>query len=108
MNRVLAVILVVVLSACATTRTLSNINPGMSFDEVNNVMGKRDSFQLVEKNGINYTLFKWNNHLCSGWAWDRCSFLVIFKEGRVIESGVYNITQREAPRMNTLHIFNYQ
>ena len=100
-------VITAIITSCATTRTLSNVNPGMSFNEVNSVMGKRDSFQLVEKDGDEYTLFKWNNHLCSEWAWDRCSFLVVFKNGKVVESGVFNITQREAPRMNTLHIFNY-
>ena len=50
MNKILPIILVVVLSACATARTLSNVNPGMSFNEVNDTMGKRDSFQVVEKN----------------------------------------------------------
>ena len=92
MNRVFSVILVVVLSGCAGGGSMfhmnpvGNINPNMSMSEVNDIMGKRDSFKTVPYKGNDYTLFKYVNRMCTPPnVMDRCTFSIIFKDGKVVE-----------------------
>ena len=92
MNRVLAVILVVVLSGCASgTQSMAKINPGMNMNDVIEIMGNRDSFKNVQKDGHEYTLFKYTNRHCNAHVSfrEKCNFSIIFKNGKVIETDTF-------------------
>jgi hypothetical protein len=53
-------------------------------------MGKRDSFSTVEKGGDTYTLYQYTNQFCNAHVSlnEKCDFFVIFKNNKVIETGV--------------------
>jgi hypothetical protein len=97
-----------ILSACASgVQKMRKINPGMSPEQVLEIMDERDSFSTVEKNGSIYTLFKYTNQFCNAHVnlYEKCDFFVIFKDGKVIETGVSNV-RSAAPNMQFLYMFN--
>ena len=93
MNKIHTLILVVVLSGCAAgggsmfhINPVADINPNMSMSEVNDIMGKRDSFKTVPYEGSDYTLFRYVNRMCTPPnVMDRCTFSIIFRNGKVVE-----------------------
>ena len=92
MNKILSVLLAAVLSSCAGGSSMfymnpvGGINPGMSMSEVNEIMGQRDSFKTLPYKGIDYTLFKYVNRMCTPpYIPDKCTFSIIFKEDKVVE-----------------------
>lgn len=89
MNKIHTLILVVVLSGCASgLQNMAKINPGMSMNDVTEIMGNRDSFKSVQKDGHEYTLFKYTNRHCNAHMSlrEKCNFSIIFKNGKVIET----------------------
>lgn len=95
------------LQACASgTQKLEKINPGMSFVEVQEIMGRRDSFKTTETDGATFTLYQYTNNLCNGHVsiYDKCDFFVIFKNGAVVETGVKDI-RNHAPNMTYMYMF---
>jgi len=66
MNRIIALILVLVLAGCATGEKATRVTPGMSQEDVTRIMGKPDGFQQKEE----YVIYKYTNRLISGWSWD--------------------------------------
>lgn len=62
---------------CASgTQKLEKIDPGMSFSEVTEIMGRRDSFKTTETEGATFTLYQYTNNLCNGHVslYDKCDF----------------------------------
>ena len=89
MNKMHILLLVVVLSGCASgLQNMAKINPGMSMNDVTEIMGNRDSFKNVQKDGHEYTLFKYTNRHCNLHTSlrEKCNFSIIFKNGKVIET----------------------
>jgi hypothetical protein len=83
--------LIFVLVACASAfNDLKRVEPGITFAEVEAVMGHRDVSKSVRSEGSLYELYRYENRLCSPNLsfWDRCDFLVIFRNGKVAETGV--------------------
>lgn len=85
---------------------MRKIQPDMTPSEVNEIMGERDGFKTVEKDGATFTLFQYTNQLCNGHVSieEKCDFYVIFKNQRVIEIGTKYV-RGAAPRMNFLYMF---
>jgi hypothetical protein len=100
--------LAIVCIACASgVQKMGKIQPDMTPAEVNEIMGDRDGFKTVEKDGATFTLFQYTNQLCNGHVSvnEKCDFYVIFKNQRVIEIGTKYV-RGAAPRMNFMYIFN--
>lgn len=97
-----------ILTACASgVQKMRKINPGMSPEQVSEIMEERDGFSTVEKDGSTYTLFKYTNQFCNAHVnlHEKCDFFVIFKDNKVIETGVSNV-RANAPNMQFLYMFN--
>jgi hypothetical protein len=109
MLRAVAIFICVIsLSACASgVQKLRKIDPGMSPEQVTEIMEDRDGFSSVEKDGSTYTLFKYTNQFCNAHVsmYEKCDFYVIFKNNKVIETGVSNV-RANAPNMQFLYLFN--
>ena len=101
------IILAVLLSACASgTQVLRQVDPGMSSAQVEQIMGKRDGFSCVERDGHRYTLYQYINRYCN-WnqsMWDKCDFFIILKDDHVIETGVKDVRSAN-PNMQFMYIF---
>ncbi len=83
--------LIFLLVACASTFfNLKKVERGMTSGEVEAIMGSYHGAKTIEKEGFVYTLYRYEDHLCNPNLsfWDRCDFLVVFKNGKVIETGV--------------------
>lgn len=99
---------IITLSACASgVQKMRKINPGMSAEQVTDIMDERDGFSTVEKEGSTYTLFKYTNQFCNAHVslHEKCDFFVIFKDNKVIETGVSNV-RANPPNMQFLYLFN--
>lgn len=100
-------IMFLVLVGCASgVQKMRNIDPGMTTQDVDAAMGRRDSFKSVERDGVNYTLYQYTNQYCNANVslWEKCDFFVIFKDGKVIETGVKNMRSNN-PNMTFLYLF---
>jgi hypothetical protein len=106
-KEVLLIPLVFLLVACASTfENLKRVEQGMTSREVEAVMGSRHGAKTVEKGGSVYTLYRYENRLCNPNLsfWDKCDFLVIFKNGGVIETGMKE-GKSYSPHMALLSLF---
>ena len=100
--------LIISISGCASgVQKLRKIEPGMSSAEVNEIMGQRNGFKTAEKNGSSFVLYEYTNQLCNGHIsiHEKCDFFVVFKDGKVIETGTKNV-RANAPQMTYISIFN--
>ncbi len=86
---------------------LRKIDPGMTPAQVDELMGQRDGFSLTEKDDHKYTLYQYINRWCNAHFGSsaRCDFFVIFKDERVIETGVKNMSDTSPADMQFLYIF---
>ena len=66
------------------------MGPGMSQDQVTQIMGKPDGFQQRGE----YVTYKYTNVLISGWSWDRTDYSFIFKNDKLVEYGTGEVRER--------------
>jgi len=100
-------ILALAIMGCASgTQLLGKIDPGMSSAQVEEIMGNRDAFSSAERDGHKYTLYQYINRYCNAnrSLWDKCDFFIIFKDDRVIETGVKDVRSAN-PNMQFMYIF---
>ena len=79
----LFILLMVFLAGCATGDLTSRIHPGMTKDEVTDILGTPDEYESQGE----YEAIKFTNRFVSGWFWNRADYNVIFRDSRVIEYG---------------------
>lgn len=106
-RKLVLIIIFVFLVGCASgVQKMRNIDPGMTLQEVNTVMGRRDSFKSAEKDGSIYTLYQYTNQYCNAHVslWEKCDFFIIFRDEKVIETGVKNVRSNN-PNMTFLYLF---
>ena len=99
--------LIFLLAACASTfYNLKRVERGMTPSEVEAIMGSGYNSKTVFKEEAVYTLYRYEGRLCNPNLsfWDTCDFLVIFKNGRVIETGLTR-GDNSSPRMPSLSLF---
>ena len=104
----ISLIAVVLLVGCASgVQKMRKLDPGMNTSEVDQIMGRRDSFRTVEHQGNTYTLYQYTNQFCNAHVnmYEKCDFFVIFKDGKVIETGVRNV-RSQMPNMQFLYLFH--
>lgn len=76
---------VILLTGCASgVQQLRKVDPGMTVDQVEDAMGRRDGFC--------------NAHVS---LYEKCDFFVIFKDGKVIETGAKDV-RAVSPNMQLL------
>ena len=106
-NLLVLFIMAISLSGCASgLQKMRKIDPGMNAVEVDQIMGRRDSFRTVEHEGSTYTLYEYTNQFCNAHVslYEKCDFFVIFKNGKVIETGVRDV-RSQMPNMRFLYLF---
>lgn len=104
----ISLIVVVLLTGCASgVQKMRKLDPGMTPSEVDQIMGRRDSFKSVEHQGSTYTLYQYTNQYCNfnQSMYDKCDFFIIFKDRKVVETGVRNV-RSQMPNMHFLYLFN--
>lgn len=111
MRKLVSLILVgALLSGCASgVQKMRQLDPGMSSAQVDEIMGRRDSFRTIEHDGDTYTLYQYTNQFCNAHVSlnEKCDFFVILKNEKVIETGVRNV-RSQMPNMQFLYLFNNQ
>lgn len=107
-RRFILIILLMLLTGCVSNiQTLGNVNPGMSPQEVEAIMGRRDSFKSIEKDNATYTLYQYTNRYCANSfsSNEKCDFLIIFKDNKVIETGVNTVRSNN---LNMIFLYLFQ
>lgn len=107
--RLLILTSILLAAGCASgVQKMRKIDPGMNFSEVDAVMGRRDSFRSAESDGSTYTLYQYTNQFCNAHVsiYEKCDFFVIFRDGKVIETGVKDVRDQK-PNMQFIHLFRY-
>lgn len=99
---------VFVVGCASGVQKMRKVDPGMEYAQVDEVMGKRDSFKSAEKDGSTYTLYQYTNQLCNGHVsmYEKCDFYIVFKDGKVVETGVADV-RGATPNMQYIHLFTY-
>lgn len=90
MKAIFILLFSILLSGCATGIPAEQIKPGMSFEEVKNVMGSPEVFQTKG----NFTIYKYINRLGSYWPWDKKDYVFIFDDGKLVEYGAGEVRER--------------
>lgn len=92
MKRLFTVILLLFfLVGCATGELMSKLRPGMSKNEVADILGNPDGYQSRGE----YEAMKYSHRLVTGWAWDRADYHVILKDQRVVEYGTGEVRVKD-------------
>jgi hypothetical protein len=102
-----SLVTIAMLVGCASgLQKMRKLDPGMSISEVDQIMGRRDSFRTAEYEGTTYTLYQYTNQFCNAHVnlHEKCDFFVIFRSGKVIETGVRNV-RSQMPNMQFLYLF---
>lgn len=101
MHNIIVIVLALVLGGCVTGEKVTQLDPGMSQEQVTQIIGKPDGFQ---KRG-EYTVYKYTNRLISGWSWDRADYSFIFKDGKLIEYGAGEVRERNVGGIHSIFIY---
>lgn len=106
MRNLLSIVFLIFVVSCASgVQKMRKLNPGMSIAEVEQIMEGRDSFRTVQKDGDSYTLYQYTNQHCNAHvSSDKCDFFVIFKNNKLIETGVRNV-RTSMPPMQFINLF---
>ena len=106
-NLVLIVLLFFLVGCASGTQKLKKIDPDMSSQQVEEIMGQQDGYMTAEKDGHEYLLYKYLNRYCdiNVSLYDKCDYYVIFEDNRVIETKEQSIRSRE-PHMRFYHLFD--
>ena len=92
-NRMFLPIAAIMAISCTTPQTMTRLRPGMTKDEVIDIMGNPDGYKAEGE----YESLKYSHRLVSGWAWDRADFYVILKNGKTVEWGMGEVRVKEGP-----------
>lgn len=92
-----------ILNSCAMTtgEKVSQVQPGMSKEEVINTLGKYDGY----KNQNGYEVLSYNHRYASGWAHDRADYHVILKDDKVTEWGQGEVRVKEMGGVQSIILF---
>jgi hypothetical protein len=91
----LLVSLILLLWGCPTGPQMSQVDVGMSRDQVLGIMGRPDGDRVV---GTSEAM-TYSNRLMSGWGWDRADYHVVLTEGRVVAYGPGVVGQNSGPNV---------
>lgn len=88
-----SILLVSLLLISCTTGELvrKEISPGMSKNQVINVLGNPDGFKTVEKQEI----LTYKNRLISGWSSDRADYHIVIKNDEVVAYGAGEVRVKD-------------
>ena len=106
--------LVPIIPNAESIQAMQKVKPLMTSSQVEQIMGASDSFKVAQKDGNDYVLNQWTNRLCNDW-WnrvpahgeDKCTFYIVFKDDKVVEKGVSNISKGESPNISFMYLFKY-
>jgi outer membrane protein assembly factor BamE (lipoprotein component of BamABCDE complex) len=90
-----------VIGGCATGEKATRVNPGMTQEQVVQIMGKPDGFRQT---GV-YTIYKYTNRLISGWSWDRADYSFIFKDDKLVEYGAGEVRERSVGGVHSVFLY---
>ena len=104
---IVAILLVLSLTACSTTQSkLARIDTGMTYPQVEGIMGGPDSTQTVRKADSLSVLFRYDHRICNAnlSIYERCDFFVIFLNGKVTET-ITKKGNEYGPHSDALYLF---
>lgn len=101
MKLILSLLTILFLAGCVTGERVRNIDPGMSQDEVVQILGKPDGFRASGE----FTVYKYTNRLISGWSWDRADYSFVFKDNRLVEYGAGEVIEKNVGGVHSVFIY---
>ena len=107
-NLLIFLLVSILFTRCASgLQKMQKLEPGMDMTEVDQIMGRHDSFRSVEHEGNTYNLYQYTNRYCNAYVnlYEKCDSFVIFRNGKVIETGLRNV-RSQMPNMQFLYLFH--
>ena len=98
----------IIIAGCTSAlQNIRKVNPGMSPEEVDEIMGPRDSFTISESKGDTFTLYRYTNQPCNTnvGTREKCYILVIFKNDKVVETGIREVRTKKPNYFEYLKLF---
>ncbi len=95
------ILVTALLAGCISGHQVRALDPGMTQDEVTQILGKPDGF----KQRGEYITYKYTNILISGWSWDRTDYSFIFKNGKLIEYGPGEVRERNIGGVHSVFLY---
>lgn len=93
-----AILLTICISGCATGEKWSEIDEGMSKEQVKLILGKQDQ---IEKRDNGWSIHYYKNRLISGFSWDKTDYYVVYNpDGKVDSYGHGAVDTRTSERMS--------
>lgn len=93
----IVVVFLALLSGCATGELWSQVDEGMTKEQVKNIIGKQDK---IEKRENGWSIHWYLNRLISGFSWDKTDYYVIYNpDGKVDSYGHGVVDTRTSERM---------
>lgn len=93
-----AILLSICISGCATGERWSEIDEGMSKEQVKLILGKQDQ---IEKRDNGWSIHYYKNRLISGFSWDKTDYYVVYNpDGKVDSYGHGAVDTRTSERMS--------
>jgi hypothetical protein len=99
-RKLLYLVIVILISACATGERIVRLEPGMTKNQVLDVMGKPDGFKAQD----GYEVLRYTNRLISGWSWDRADYNIVLKDGKLVEFGAGEVRTKQVGTSTILFI----
>jgi len=99
-RKFIAVAFLALFTACATGERIIRLEPGMSKNQVVDVMGRPDGFKAEGE----YEVLRYTNRLISGWSWDRADYNIILKDGKLVEYGAGEVRTKQVGTSTILFV----
>ncbi|KAA3636221.1 MAG: hypothetical protein DWP92_09900 [Armatimonadetes bacterium] len=85
----LGLALILTLPSCFTGQQITELDPGMTKQEVIDLLGRPDGFRSSGE----YEALTYTHRMMSGWTFDRADYIVILRDGLVVEYGAGEVRQ---------------
>lgn len=104
MKPIILGLLALAFTGCTTGDRASEIELGMTPEQVIGVLGRPDG-QSMQGSQLGY---QYTNRLISGWSWDRADYVAIFTDGHLMSWGPGQVRPGSGPSFGTLVVVPLQ
>jgi len=93
MKILFSLIIAIVFTNCATGERITDLQSGMTKQQVIRTMGQPDGYSA---NG-SAEILRYTNKLISGWSWDKADYYAALENGKLVTWGTGDVRQNRPP-----------
>ena len=88
------------LTACTMGEQISDLQEGMSRQQVEGKLGKPDGFQRDGQ----LVRYQYTDRMISGWGWDRADYYAVFNDDRLVQWGTGDVREKAGPAVGAVFV----